>query len=192
MKQFDRAGEWLVVLPDHVASVVLAEKLEPAPQRVDHPSGRPWLIGSWESADFRIGEAGATKIATLGFSSAGPQRLAQIAARTRRVTDLDSLGGKLPGCFHLLATVDGVTHAYGTLSGLRKLVYGRAGEVTVAATRADVLAALTGAGIDEERLLLRYSSPKPSCTASTLPYGAGCAWWTKTAASPCTRRAVPR
>ncbi|MFE1173080.1 asparagine synthase-related protein [Streptomyces sp. NPDC058773] len=155
MDQFDRAGEWLVVLPDHVASIVLADKLEPAPQRVHHPSGRPWLIGSWESADFRIGEAGTTKIATLGFSSAGPQRLAQLAARTQRVTDLDSLGTKLPGCFHLLATVDGATHAYGTLSGLRKLVYARAGDVTVAATRADVLAALTGADVDEERLLMR-------------------------------------
>ncbi|MEU7133432.1 asparagine synthase-related protein [Streptomyces sp. NPDC046261] len=155
MNQFDRAGEWLIVLPDHAESTTIAHRIGPAPRRVDHPSGRPWLIGNWDPADFRLGEAGPTKIATLGFCSAGSARLTEIAARTADVSALDDARHRLSGCFHLLASVHGTTRAQGTLSGLRKLVHARVGGVTVAATRADALAALTGAGVDERRLLLR-------------------------------------
>ncbi|WP_433272480.1 asparagine synthase-related protein [Actinosynnema sp. CS-041913] len=152
MSSLPGAGDWLVVLPDHPDASPLTAALADAPRRVDHPSGRPWLVGRWADVDLRIGTAGAVKIAALGFCAAGPDLLTRVAARTRDVHDLDSLA--LPGCFHLLATVAGHVRAQGTVSGLRRLVHTRIGGITVAATRADVLALVTGAGIDDRRLPL--------------------------------------
>ncbi|TVL87533.1 asparagine synthase-related protein [Streptomyces sp. SAJ15] len=155
MNLFDRSGEWLVILPDHPESTAIAARLGLTSQRVDHPSGRPWLIGEWDPADLRVGTAGPTKVATLGFCSADSARLTDIAAHVRHVAELDRAQDKLAGCFHLLATVRGTTRSQGTLSGLRRLVYTQVGGMTVAATRADALAALAGADVDEQRLLLR-------------------------------------
>ncbi|WP_243788385.1 asparagine synthase-related protein [Saccharopolyspora gloriosae] len=154
MNRFNRAGEWLVVLPDHPASEPLADSLGGA-LRVDHPSGRPWLVGNWGTADLRVGAAGHTKVAALGFCAADTEQLIRIADRTRTVADLDATSFERAGCYHLLASVRGVVRAQGTLSGLRRLVHTRIGGITVAATRADVLGAISGAEVDPRRLLLR-------------------------------------
>ncbi|MGW0894920.1 asparagine synthase-related protein [Saccharopolyspora sp. NPDC002578] len=154
MNRFNRAGEWLVVLPDHPSSAPIADELGGA-HRVDHPSGRPWLVGDWGAADLRVGVAGHTKVAALGSCAADPEVLSRIADRTRSVADLDGTAFEQAGCYHLLASVRGVVRAQGTLSGLRRLVHARVGGITVAATRADVLGAITGADVDPRRLLLR-------------------------------------
>ncbi|MDA3650095.1 asparagine synthase-related protein [Saccharopolyspora indica] len=146
--------EWLVALPDHPAAAAVVAALGTAPQRLNHPSGRPWIVGEWESADFRTASADETSIAVLGPVSVTPQRLAQIAARITDATALDAL--ELPGCYHLIAAVDGVVRVQGSLSGLRRVVHAEIGGITVAATRADVLAALSNAELDRRRLVLRF------------------------------------
>ncbi|MEV0678698.1 asparagine synthase-related protein [Actinosynnema sp. NPDC050436] len=146
------ADEWLVVLPDHPESHSIAATLD-APRRVDHPSGRPWLVGRWDPVDLRVGTAGRTSVAALGFCSATPERLTALAARTEHASALD--GFTAPGCFHLLASVRGTVRAQGTLSGLRRVVHADVGGLTVAATRADVLARLTSADLDRRRLVLK-------------------------------------
>ncbi|MFI5779505.1 asparagine synthase-related protein [Nocardia sp. NPDC051570] len=153
MAHIDYAGEWLVMLPDQAAAAVVAARLRHAPQRIDHPSGRPWLMGCWDAARLRIATSGSTSIAALGFCSVTPDRLRQIAARTQTVTALDTVA--LPGCYHLLATSNGVCRAQGSLSGLRRMVYATIGETTVAATRSDVLATLRGSAVDRRRLAVR-------------------------------------
>ncbi|RKT85498.1 asparagine synthase (glutamine-hydrolysing) [Saccharopolyspora antimicrobica] len=146
--------EWLVALPDHPAAAAAVAALDPITQRVNHPSGRPWLVGEWESTDLRTESAGRTSIAILGPASVTPQRLSRIAERTTDAVALDELS--FAGCFHLIASVDGVVRIQGSLSGLRRVVHAEIGGVTVAATRADVLAALSNAELDRRRLVLRF------------------------------------
>jgi len=145
----------MIALPDHPDAAAVVAKAGPTTRRVDHPSGRPWLIGHWNPIDLRVGSAGAAaSVAVFGFCSATPEKLSGIAARAGDVTALDDL--PLAGSFHLLATVGGVSRIQGSLSGLRRVFHASVGGVTVASTRADVLAALTGAGIDRSRLVMRF------------------------------------
>ncbi|MBW4718345.1 asparagine synthase [Saccharothrix sp. SC076] len=143
----------MVVLPDHPDAAAVVSALGPVPRRVDHPSGRPWLLGRWDPVDLRVGVDGDTAIATLGFSSAAPEAL---AATARRTTDVAALDGFSPaGCHHLLASVGGTTRVQGTLSGLRRVVHADVRGVPVAATRADVLANLLDSSLDRRRLALK-------------------------------------
>ncbi|SHF62173.1 asparagine synthase-related protein [Streptoalloteichus hindustanus] len=171
MNHTSHAGEWLVALPDTPNAAAVLAALGPTPRRADHPSGRPWLVGRWDPVDLRVGSAGPTSVAALGICSATPERLAEIAARTRDVAALDDLA--LPGSFHLLATVDGTTRAQGTVSGLRRVFHGVVGGVSVAATRADVLAALTGARIDRGRVTLRFLLSEIPLHVMNTPLWAG-------------------
>ncbi|MFE0020318.1 asparagine synthase-related protein [Amycolatopsis sp. NPDC059021] len=155
MNPAEFTGEWIVVVPDHPRAATVAERLGPVPRRLDHPSGRPWLLGSWESADLRVGAPGGkVSIAVLGFCSASTGRLAEIAARTGDTTGLDSFSPA--GSFHLFASVHGATRVQGGLSGLRRVFRVSAGGITFAATRADALAVLIGAEVDERQLALRF------------------------------------
>ena len=61
----------------------------------------------------------------------------------------------LPGCWHLVASVDGGVRVQGGLSGLRRVFHTRVGGVPVAGERADVLARVAGAGVDEQALAVR-------------------------------------
>ncbi|MFC3456027.1 asparagine synthase-related protein [Amycolatopsis speibonae] len=149
------AGEWLIALPDHPDAAAVVAGLGPAPRRVDHPSGRPWLIGRWDPVDLRVGSAGdAGSVAALGFCSATAEKLSKLAERAGDVSTLDDL--PLAGSFHLLATLGGTSRIQGSLSGFRRVFHASVGGVTVASTRADVLAELVGADIDRSRLVLRF------------------------------------
>ncbi|WP_424641607.1 asparagine synthase-related protein [Embleya sp. AB8] len=121
---------------------------------MNHPSGHPWLIGDWDAADFRLGEAGPVKVATLGFCSASSAELDEFAGGGN-LTAWDDVHDGPAGCFHLFVTAHGTVRAHGSLSGLRRLVHARVDGLTIAATRADVLAAITDAQLDERRLVLR-------------------------------------
>jgi asparagine synthase (glutamine-hydrolysing) len=90
--------------------------------------------------------------------------LASAAAAVRDVRDLDRLAARLPGSFHLVASIDGAVRVQGALSGLRRVFRARLGDIEVAADRCDVLAAATGAAVAPERLaacLLVPEAPFP-------------------------------
>ncbi|MGP3967532.1 asparagine synthase-related protein [Streptomyces sp. 6N223] len=95
------------------------------------------------------------RLVVIGFCPVTTGRLAQLCRRVRTPADVNAVAAALPGSFHLVAAVGGVTRVQGSLSGLRQVFSARRGELPLAADRADVLATMTGAGIDELALAAR-------------------------------------
>jgi asparagine synthase (glutamine-hydrolysing) len=151
---------WFVVLADDDAAVRLAAALRPSATReLCHPSGRPWLLGRWNEASAVVGQAGANKVALIGQAGCTEGDLAEVAGRADDLTDLDRLPGWFAGSFHLVASVAGRVRVQGTVTGVRRVFHARVGGATVASDRADVLAALLDAGLDEQRLALQLLEP---------------------------------
>ncbi len=146
---------WFVVLPEAApaASVVSGLQVR-STQQVPHPSGRPWLVGSWSEHELVVGQAGQVKLAVLGQHAVNPAQLDRAAGATKTVADLDRVAGSLVGSTHLIASVAGRVRIQGSITGLRRVFQARIGDVTVAADRADVLASLLEQRVDEQRLAI--------------------------------------
>ncbi|MDQ3762288.1 MAG: asparagine synthase-related protein [Actinomycetota bacterium] len=114
---------------------------------------------------------GGTQVAVIGCSPVTATSLSTLVNRVHTVADLDRLGSGLAGSFHLVAAVGGQVRVQGSVSGLRRVFYTRIGQVTVAADRADVLAGLAGAGVDEQCLAVRLIYPY-----LPRPLADGCLW----------------
>ena len=165
---------WFVVLPDTDAArsvrTAVCAGLHPR-QTIDHPSGRPWILGSWPGGALMTARAGSTALVVLGQHDR-PQ-LAGAAARVGTVADVDRLAGALVGSVHLLASVAGRVRAQGSVTGIRRVFSADVGGVPVAADRADLLAALTGAALDEQRLALHLLHPHVLYPVAGLPVWRG-------------------
>ncbi|MBV9845294.1 MAG: asparagine synthase [Kutzneria sp.] len=164
----DTSTEGWVVLPDHPdARRVIAG----CPSRwrpvLAHASGNPWLVGDFGHDTAILATVGAVRVAVIGSCPVTATRLTELVAQTRTAAELDALARALPGCFHLLASVAGVVRVQGSLTGLRAVFHARLGRVPVAGDRADVLAWITGAGVDEQSLATRVvcgpQVPPPVC-----------------------------
>jgi asparagine synthase (glutamine-hydrolysing) len=156
----DRLPFWFVALPDdEAAGAVVAALRASATRELAHPSGRPWLLGHWSEEMVTAGQTGTVAIALVGQHLATADRLAEAAGRVRTVADLDRLAASLPGSFHLAASVDGRVRVQGTVTGVRRVFHAQVGGVAMAADRADLLAGLLDAGVDEQRLALHLLEP---------------------------------
>jgi asparagine synthase (glutamine-hydrolysing) len=156
----DAIPSWFVVLADcESAYPISAAAGDQATQEIRHPSGRPWLLGRWADGTVTTGQAGPTKLTVLGQHAVTVDQLTAAAGRIRAVADLDRLAASLPGSSHLVASVAGRVRVQGTVTGVRRVFHARAGGVTVAADRADVLAHLLDAGLDEQRLAVHLLEP---------------------------------
>ncbi|MBB4965417.1 asparagine synthase [Saccharothrix violaceirubra] len=94
---------------------------------------------------------------------------------------MDRVVGALPGSHHVIASLEGEVRAQGTISNTRRMFVGG----DVAANRADLVAELVDAGVDEEAVALRLlfpSVPHP-LTSSTM--------WREVAAVPPGHYAAP-
>jgi asparagine synthase (glutamine-hydrolysing) len=162
-----------VVLPDGDAARGVAAALGAhAPQALAYPSGRDWLLGRWAADELVTAQvAEAAHVAVIGCSPVTPATLSAMADQVRTVADLDRLAAGLSGSFHLVAAVDGQVRVQGSVSGLRRVFHAEVGTVTIAADRADVLASLAAAAVDEQYLAARLVYPY-------LPYPVadGCLW----------------
>ncbi|MFD0688030.1 lasso peptide isopeptide bond-forming cyclase [Actinomadura fibrosa] len=147
-----------VVLPDHEAALAVVSGF---PRMLTYASGRPWLAGSWADDEIIVGEAGTARIAVIGTCPVSPERLAREAGRLRDLAALDGFARSLPGSFHLVAALDGRLRVQGDVAGARLVFHARCDGVTVASDRADVLAALTGAALDERQVAVRLLWPVP-------------------------------
>jgi asparagine synthase (glutamine-hydrolysing) len=153
---FDEIPGWFVALPDCASAAPVAAALRSrADQEVRHPSGRPWLLGHWSPSGIAVGETGRAKIVVIGDHAVTSGRLSTAADRAHTVADLDGLAGAMAGSCHLTASVAGCVRVQGSITGLRPVFHARIGDVTVAADRADVLADLLDAKLDEQRLAVR-------------------------------------
>jgi asparagine synthase (glutamine-hydrolysing) len=165
---------WFVVLPDtdaarSVRATVCAHR-QPR-QTIHHPSGRPWILGSWPDDALVTTRAGGTALVVLGQHDR--PLLAAPAARVSTVADLDRLAGTLVGSVYLLASVAGRVRLQGSVTGIRRVFSTDVGGIPVAADRADLLAALTGAGPDERRLALHLLHPHVLHPVAGLPVWRG-------------------
>ena len=151
---------WFIALADcDPARAVSAALRDHATQAINHPSGRPWLLGRWPEGTVTTGRAGRTSIALIGQHPEMSDRVAEVAARVRAVADLDQLAASLVGSSHLVASVDGRVRVQGTVTGVRRVFHAEVDGSSVAADRADVLARLLGAGLDERRLAVHLLEP---------------------------------
>ncbi|MFB8183314.1 lasso peptide isopeptide bond-forming cyclase [Streptomyces sp. NPDC055966] len=126
-----------------------------------HPSGRPWLVGRWAEGELVAAAVRDTRLVVIGDHAVGEGQLAAEAARLRDPAELGAIARRLPGCFHLLALVDGTTRVQGPASGLRLVFHGRVDGMEIVADRADTLAALMGAPVDERQVAARLLWPVP-------------------------------
>jgi asparagine synthase (glutamine-hydrolysing) len=151
---------WFVVLPDDdSAGSVAANLRDHAVQQFSHASGRPWLLGCWDEGAMATGQAGDTRIAVIGQHAVRADDLVRAAGQIRVVSDLDRLAGSLVGSTHLIASVAGQVRVQGTVTGTRRVSHATVDGARVAADRADVLASLLDAGLDERRLALHLLQP---------------------------------
>ncbi|MFI6530623.1 asparagine synthase-related protein [Streptomyces uncialis] len=147
-----------MALPDSDGAATAAEVVRPfARDVVEHASGRPWLMGVWPAGLMTLGRAGAARVAVIGGCGPGPEELAVRVARLRRIEDADRVAAGWAGDFHLLASLGGHVRVRGTAAGTRRVFHTQVKGVTVASGRADTLASLTGAGVNEDVLALRLA-----------------------------------
>ncbi|MFD7629694.1 lasso peptide isopeptide bond-forming cyclase [Streptomyces sp. NPDC059851] len=163
---------WFTVLPDtDAAAAVAAKALAHAAQGLRHRSGRPWLVGRWAPSSMVVGECGGTRIAVLGEHSvtAEAARRAAAAAEGTSLAALDRFSATWAGSLHLVASRGGRVRVQGGIVGMKRVFFTdatlpAAGGVSLASDRADVLAELVGAELDERRLaleLLTLGVPHP-------------------------------
>ena len=151
---------WFVVLPDREsARTVRAVLSQHATQAIEHPSGRPWLMGRWRDGTVMTARAGETALALIGQQAETVDRLTGVAAQARTVADLDQYAASLAGSSHLVASVAGRVRVQGTVTGVRRVFHANVDGAGVAADRADVLAHLLRAGLDELWLAVHLLEP---------------------------------
>lgn len=155
-------GAQLAVLPDCEPAIAVARRLEtPSTRTVPHPSGRPWLIGQWADDEITTAVAGDTRLAIIGCSPITAAALTDEAGRLRDLPALDRLARSMVGSAHLIGAQGGEMRVQGTASGLRLVFHTRLDGITVAADRADLLASLTEADLDERQVAARLLWPVP-------------------------------
>ncbi|MFD9893638.1 lasso peptide isopeptide bond-forming cyclase [Amycolatopsis sp. NPDC059027] len=154
--------EYFAVFPDHEAGLAVAPRFRAQGSRtLPHVSGRPWLTGRWRDGGIVAVRAGETLLAVIGCCPVTADELTAEAGRVRDPAQLDALARKLPGSFHLVAAVRGRCRVQGTASGLRLVHHAKIGGIAVAADRADILAEVTGADLDEQTVSVRLLFPVP-------------------------------
>ncbi|GGT01029.1 asparagine synthase [Streptomyces chromofuscus] len=153
---------WFLVFPDTDAVAPLAARAgSRGTRRIPHPSGRPWLIGRWPDHAVTTAVCGPARLAVLGQHAVTEEEAAR-AARTGSLEAADAYARNWPGSHHVIACRDGRTLVHGTVTGVRSVFAAKAPGAhgaCLVSDRADVLADLTGADLDEARLAVQLLSP---------------------------------
>ncbi len=147
-----------VVLPNCPAGDRPAANLRAA-QRIDHASGRPWIVGTWPEDEITVVEAGPRRMVILGRTRLDLAATTAALGRMRSLHDVDAIASRLPGLFHLTVSMDGRTRVQGSVSGVRQIFTAVTDGVTVAASGMEPLLRLTGADLDETVLAARLLAP---------------------------------
>jgi asparagine synthase (glutamine-hydrolysing) len=122
-----------------------------------HASGSPWLVGCLDRDEVIVAAVGSLRVAVIGSCPVTATRLTELVAGVRTAAELDAVARVLPGCWHLVASFDGVVRVQGSLTGLRRVFHTRIQGVPVAGDRSDVLARVAGSGIDDQVLAVRVA-----------------------------------
>lgn len=136
---------------------------------LSHPSGRPLLVGALHDDDLRTFPSRRGIVALIGFCPLTDARLEALLRDVTDVRQLDRVATALPGSHHVVAALGGKVRVQGTISNTRRVFVGGG----VAANRADLVAEIAEAELDEESAALRLlfpSIPHP-LTSSTMWHG---------------------
>ncbi|MGA4837529.1 lasso peptide isopeptide bond-forming cyclase [Streptomyces sp. G45] len=157
------APAWFLVLPDTPAAGPAARAALPhATRQLRHPSGRPWLLGRWAPDTVTCGGRGRARIAVVGEHAVSSEEADRAADLAGDPAALDRRAATWPGSFHLVSTAAGQVRVRCGAIGVRRVHHARFGAggeaVTLACDRADVLADLAGAALDERRLAVELLS----------------------------------
>jgi asparagine synthase (glutamine-hydrolysing) len=152
-------SSWFLVVPDTDAlGEVAARARAHATREIPHASGRPWLLGRWSKGAVTEGRHGRTRVVVIGEHDVTVHEASRAAATASAPAGLDRFAGTWPGSHHLVASVDGAVRVQGTVTGVRRVFHARVNGAVVAADRADILADLLGADLDETRLAVQLLS----------------------------------
>ncbi|HKR49330.1 MAG TPA: asparagine synthase-related protein [Pseudonocardiaceae bacterium] len=164
--------EGWVVLPDRPdARRVAVEWPSQSRWALVHPSGNLWLVGSLDQ-EVTLASVGSLRVAVIGSCPVTATRLTDLVRSVRTVAELDSVAQALPGSFHLVTSMDGVVRVQGNATGLRRVFTTRIQGIPIAGDRADVLARMAGAGVDEQVLAVRVAC----WSRMPLPLAQRCLW----------------
>jgi asparagine synthase (glutamine-hydrolysing) len=164
-----------MVLPDRLDTRrVVAEWPSSSPRVLAHASGCPWLVGRFDQDELTWASVGSLRVAVIGSCPVTATRLSELVGGVGTAAELDALARVLPGCWHLVASLDGVVRVQGSLSGVRRVFFTRIEGTPVAGDRADVLARVAGAGIDEQALAVRVA-----CGSQVPPPVGESSFWRK-------------
>ncbi|MET9296575.1 asparagine synthase-related protein [Streptomyces sp. NPDC003077] len=125
--------------------------------------------GSPDAAPDRVD--GAPRNQAAAGEGPAAQTVRRCLARVRDTGDLadvDQVAALMRGSCHVAVTAHGRYRLQGTASGLRRVFWARWRGIAVAADRADILARLTGAALDERYLALALLVPGPPAPADDL------------------------
>lgn len=148
-----------VVLPDVPESIAVASRLA-APERIDHASGRPWILGSWGPGEITAFHAGPRKLVAFGSTTADEARVVADLGRAGSLAALDRIASRLPGSIHLCASVDGASRTQGSVSGARQVFSAEIDGLAVGASAVGPLVRLAGKSrLDEAELASRLLAP---------------------------------
>ncbi|MFD3828631.1 asparagine synthase-related protein [Streptomyces sp. NPDC058621] len=118
------------------------------------------MLGSWATSVQARNDQGLF-VALIGHTPVGAPELTAHIAGVREPGAVHRVAARLPGDFHVIAEAHGEIHVHGTASGMRRLFHATEDGITVAANRADVLARLFDAPVDEDALALRLLDSVP-------------------------------
>ncbi|MFD5344695.1 asparagine synthetase B family protein, partial [Streptomyces anulatus] len=161
----DHGTPHFLAFPDRDDAAAVVRRLRsthPGLKSIDHPSGRPWVLGVWDDDDLAVARVGHDSVALIGTLPRIEGELQNLVARLNgSPTALDSLPSALPGDFHVVASIAGALHVQGTAYGTRRVYHARVDGTVVASDRALRLAELTGASVDMSALAWKLLLPVP-------------------------------
>ncbi|MEV6973494.1 asparagine synthase-related protein [Kitasatospora sp. NPDC093806] len=126
-----------------------------------YPSGRPWILADLPYGRLTEVRSGDDRLVLIGPGPAEHEVLKAALRRCRDITELDHVLVRLPGVFHVLAIIGGVIRVQGTASGVRRIFHTRHRGTLLVGDRAETLAELSGAPVDEAALAVRLLEPVP-------------------------------
>ncbi|EIV90642.1 asparagine synthase-related protein [Frankia sp. QA3] len=125
-----------------------------------HASGRPWIVGDWPDDALVSVATSRARIALVGCAATNPSQLLRLLLAARDVHSLD-VARAIAGDYHVIAEINGQRRIQGSPTGTRRIFTAVSGGQHIAADRADVLAELTGGGLNRTVLALSLLDPSP-------------------------------
>jgi asparagine synthase (glutamine-hydrolysing) len=163
---------WFVAMPDRddAGWIARQEHLPRQTQLVCHASGRPWLVGHWQSGNVHEVTAGRTRIVVVGRCIIDADQLHAHMERAASTKDYERLT-RFPGSYYVLVAADDGMRLFGDTVGLCRLCSTVVESVPIVSNRSDLLARLARATISDRWLARALAFPaEPPPLADETPW----------------------